>query len=68
MGWATDNAFDEDGCRIRKKNGSQNFAILRRIALNLLKGEPSAKVEVANKRLKAAWYTEYLTTVLATLF
>ena len=66
--WVLDVAFDEDGCRIRKKNGSQNFAILRRIALNLLRAEQSAKVGVATKRLKAAWDTEYLTTVLATLF
>ena len=66
--WVLDVAFDEDGCRIRKNNGSQNFAILRRIALNLLKGESTAKVGVAAKRLKAAWDTEYLTTVLATLF
>ena len=66
--WVLDVAFDEDGCRIRKKNGSQNFAILRRIALNLLKGEKSAKVGVATKRLKAAWDTDYLTTVIATLF
>ena len=66
--WVLDVAFDEDGCRIRKNNGSQNFAILRRMALNLLKGEPTAKVGVASKRLKAAWDTDYLTTVLATLF
>ena len=66
--WVLDVAFDEDRCRIRKKNGSENFAILRRIAVNLLKGEPSAKVGVATKRLKAAWDTDYLTTVLATLF
>ena len=66
--WVLDVAFDEDGCRIRKNNGSQNFAILRRIALNLLKGESTAKMGVANKRLKAAWDTDYLTTVLATLF
>lgn len=66
--WVLDVAFDEDGCRIRKNNGSQNFAIRRRIALNLLKGEPTAKMGVANKRLKAAWDTDYLTTVMATLF
>lgn len=66
--WVLDVAFNEDGCRIRKNNGSENFAILRRIALNLLKGEKSAKLGVANKRLKAAWDNEYLTTVLSTLF
>lgn len=66
--WVLDVGFNEDACRIRKKNGSENFAILRRIALNLLKGEKSAKLGVANKRLKAAWDTDYLTTVLSTLF
>ena len=66
--WVLDVAFDEDRCRIRKENGSQNFAIIRRIALNLLKGEKSAKVGVATKRLKAAWDTDYLITVLSTLF
>lgn len=66
--WVLDVAFDEDACRIRKNNGSENFAILRRIALNLLKGEKSAKLGVANKRLKAAWDIDYLNTVLSTLF
>jgi hypothetical protein len=63
-----DVGFDEDACRIRKQNGSENFAILRRIALNLLKGEKSTKLGVANKRLKAAWDNDYLITLLSTLF
>ena len=66
--WVLDVAFSEDGCRIRKQNDSENFGILRRIALNLLKGESSAKLGVANKRLKAGWDTDYLITVLSTLF
>lgn len=66
--WGLDVGFNEDACRIRKNNGSENFAILRRIALNLLKGEKSAKLGVANKRLKAAWDNDYLITVLSTLF
>ena len=66
--WVLDVGLNEDACRIRKNNGSENFAILRRIALNLLKGEKSAKLGVANKRLKAAWDNDYLITVLSTLF
>ena len=66
--WVLDVALNEDDCRIHRKNGSENFAILRRIALNLLKGEKSAKLGVANNRLKAAWDDQYLTTVLSTLF
>ena len=66
--WVLDVAFREDASRIRKDNSGENFAIVRRIALNLLKAEKSTKLGVANKRLKAAWDNNYLTTILATLF
>ena len=66
--WVLDVGFKEDACRIRKRNRSENLAILRRIALNLLKSEKTAKLGVANKRLKAAWDNDYLVTVLSTLF
>ncbi len=45
-----------------------NFAILRRIALNLLKQENSVKLGIHNKRLNAAWDDGYLMKVLSTLF
>lgn len=35
------------------------MAILRRIALNVLKQEKTAKLGVAHKRLKAAWDLSY---------
>jgi hypothetical protein len=60
-----DMTFDEDDCRIRKGDGAQNFAILRRIALNLVKQEKSdKKTSVHIKRLKAGWSTDYLQTLL----
>ena len=62
--WVLDIAFREDDCRIRKGNAAQNFAVLRHIALNLLKRESSAKIGVKNKRLKAAWDQDYLLKVL----
>ncbi len=37
--WVLDIAFREDESRLRKGNGAQNFAVLRHIALNLLKQE-----------------------------
>jgi len=43
---------------------AQNFAILRRIALNLLKNEKTTKLGVAGKRLKAGWNSDYLAKVL----
>lgn len=66
--WVLDIAFDEDSCRIRKNNGPENFAILRHIALNLLKHEKSSKRRsIRGKRLKAAWDNNYLLKVLAGL-
>ncbi len=60
-------AFREDESRIRKGNGAENFAVLRHIALNLLKKENSVKVGIQNKRLKAGWDEGYLEKVLAGL-
>lgn len=62
--WVLDIAFREDECRIRKGNGAQNFAVLRHIALNLLKQEKTAKCGIKNKRLKAGWDESYLIKVL----
>lgn len=66
--WILDIAFREDESRVRKDHGAQNMAILRHIALNLLKQETTCKVGIFNKRLKAAWDLDYMRTVLATLF
>lgn len=63
--WVLDIAFREDECRIRKGNGAQNFAVLRHIALNLLKQEKTAKCGTKNKRLKAGWDENYLLKVLS---
>lgn len=66
--WVLDIAFREDDCQVRKNNGAHNFAILRHIALNLLRQETSVKLGIHNKRLKAAWSRSYLLKVLNTLF
>jgi predicted transposase YbfD/YdcC len=63
--WVLDIAFREDDSRIRKGNGAQNFAVLRHIALNLLKQEGTAKGGTRVKRLRAGWDEDYLLKVLA---
>jgi predicted transposase YbfD/YdcC len=65
--WILDIAFDEDRCRVRKEHGPENFALLRHIALNLLKQEKSCKRGIKGKRLLAGWKEEYLFKVLAGL-
>jgi predicted transposase YbfD/YdcC len=62
--WVLDMAFKEDDCRIRAGDGAENFAILRRIALNLVKQEKSSKTSVNIKRQKAGWSTDYLQLLL----
>lgn len=62
--WVLDIAFREDDSRVRKGNGAQNFAVLRHIALNLLRRESTAKISIRAKRLKAGWDHDYLLKIL----
>lgn len=62
--WVLDVASDEDQCQIRKDHAAENFAMLRHIAVNLLKREKTAKVGVKIKRNKAGWDTNFLLKLL----
>lgn len=62
--WSQDVSFGEDGSRIRKGYGAQNFSRLRRIALNRLQQETSLKVGIKTKRLRAGWDHDYLLKLL----
>ena len=63
--WVLDVAFREDACRVRKDHAPHNLAIVRHIALNLLKQESSAKVGLKTKHLRAGWDEAYLLQVLS---
>jgi predicted transposase YbfD/YdcC len=62
--WTLDVVFDEDLSRIRSGHGDENFAIIRRIALNLLKLNTSIKKSLVNKRHLAAWDEAFLEAIL----
>ena len=62
--WTLDVTFREDLSRVRKDHGPQNLAVLRQIALNLLKKETTLKRGIQGKRLKSGWVEDYLLKVL----
>ncbi len=62
--WTLDVAFREDENRVRKGGAPENMAMLRHIALNLLKRETTLKRGIRTKRLKAGWDESYLLKVL----
>ena len=62
--WVLDVGFGEDNSRVRVGNSPENFSVMRRMALNMLKSENTLKVGVAAKRKRAGWDEEYLLKVL----
>ena len=61
--WVLDVIFHEDDARLRVGDGAENFAILRRMVLNLLRRHP-AKLSLKRKRFKAALDTDFLFDLL----
>jgi len=62
--WTLDVAFSEDASRKRIGNSAQNFSMITKMALNLLKNEKTAKQGVKGKRFKAALDNQYLIKVI----
>lgn len=62
--WVLDVAFGEDASRKRTGNAAQNFSILGKMALNLLKKDTITKQGIKGKRLKAAYDNNYLLDIL----
>ena len=62
--WVLDVAFREDDSRVRVGHAPENFAIIRHLALNLLRQDTSRRVGLANKRFRAALDTSYLRSIL----
>ena len=72
--WAIENAlhwqlvvtFGEDGHQLRHHQAAQNLTLVRKMALNLLKQDPT-KRSIKNKRKRLAWDEPFLERLLAAL-
>jgi predicted transposase YbfD/YdcC len=62
--WPLDVVFHEDDARTRKDYGPQNLAVLRRIALDILRAHPE-KRSLARKMKLAAWRKEFFYELFA---
>ena len=62
--WCLDMAFREDDSRIRKGNGPANMAVLRHMALNLVRKEKTPKLSLRVKRKLAGWKLSFLMGIL----
>src|SRR5919198_503403 len=62
--WVLDVHFDEDGNRARKDNAPENLAILRRLALNILRSHPD-RASIRRKIKRAGWDDAFLMAILS---
>ena len=62
--WVLDVIMDEDQARNRTDHGPQNLALLRKLALNLAKLEPS-KGSMRGKPKRPGWGDQFLRTMLS---
>lgn len=61
--WCLDMTFREDYSRIRKDHSAENMAVVRHIALNILKKHP-AKISLARKRHRCAYDDDFFADVM----
>jgi predicted transposase YbfD/YdcC len=61
--WQMDVTFGEDANRVRGRNSTENLALIRRMALGLLKQHP-AQLSVATKQYKAGMCVEFLQEIV----
>ncbi len=62
--WLLDVNFREDQCRVREGHAAENFAILRHLAINILKADTTKKMGIKAKQKSAGWNSDYLFSLL----
>lgn len=62
--WTLDVVFQEDADRKRNKNAAQNFSLMNKVALNILKNDQTKSISIRRKRNIASWDMAYLAKLL----
>lgn len=58
--WTLDVVLDEDNARSRKDHAPHNLAVLRRLALNIVRAHPDTRTSARAKLKRAAWNDNFL--------
>ena len=58
--WQLDVTYREDYSRVRKGNGAENLAVLRRATMNILRSDQASKISFKRRRLRASLKRDYL--------
>jgi predicted transposase YbfD/YdcC len=63
--WVLDVGFGEDASRVRDRDAARNLALLRKIALNLVRADTSLKASLKAKRKYAGWDDTFMAALIA---
>ena len=62
--WVLDVTSDEDQSRVRNETAALGWAVLRKMALNLLKSDSEADTSIKGRRKQAGWDNDYMRKLL----
>ena len=62
--WVLDVGFREDDSRLRDRNAAANLAVIRKIAINLVKADKTQKGSIKGRRKAAGWDNDYMQTII----
>ena len=62
--WVLDVGFREDESRLRDRNAAANLAVIRKIAINLVKADKSQKGSIKGRRKAAGWDNDYMQKII----
>jgi len=62
--WILDVVFNEDKSRIRKDNSAENMAVIRRIAMNIVKTSNKLTGSIRGRLKQLSWDTELAVSIL----